>query len=254
MTVRKMTGKVVLVTGAASGIGRAASLALAGAGATVVVNYRASREAAESLAAGIAASGGRALSIAADVSDDTQVKAMIDRIGKECGGLDVLVNNAGWSTRVPHERMDALTEAIWDRTLSTNLKGPFYCIRAAAPLLRNRPGASVVNVASMAAVTGRGSSLAYAAAKAGLVTMTRSLARALAPEIRVNAVLPGLIRTGFAGWGEEQFAAVEKTTPLQRLATVEDIGAAILFLADEGLAMTGEIIQMDGGLTVLGPS
>ena len=249
-----MTGRVALVTGAASGIGRAASLALAGAGATVVVNYRASQEAAESLVAGIAASGGHALSIAADVSDDAQVQAMIDRIGKECGGLDVLVNNAGWSTRVPHERMGALTEAIWDRTLSTNLKGPFYCIRAAAPLLRDRPGASVVNVASMAAVTGRGSSLAYAAAKAGLVTMTRSLARALAPEIRVNAVLPGLIRTGFAGWGEEQFEAVEKTTPLQRLATVEDIGAAVLFLADEGLAMTGEIIQMDGGLTVLGPS
>lgn len=254
MTDRKLDGKVALVTGGATGIGRAAALALAEAGAAVVVNHRASRDAAESLAAVIAARGGRAFPMIADVSDDAQVKAMMERVEAECGGLDILVNNAGWSTRVPHEKTEELTDAIWDHTLATNLKGPFYCIRAAAPLLRKRPGAAVVNVASMAAVTGRGSSLAYAAAKSGLVTMTRSLARALAPEIRVNAVLPGLIRTGFAGWGEEQCEAVEKTTPLRRLATVEDIGAAILFLAAEGLAMTGETIQMDGGLTVLGQS
>jgi len=254
MTDRKLDGKVALVTGGATGIGRAAALALAEAGAAVVVNYRVSRDAAESLAAVIAALGGRAFPMIADVSGDAQVRAMMERVEAECGGLDILVNNAGWSTRVPHEKTEDLTDAIWDRTLSTNLKGPFYCIRAAAPLLRKRPGASVVNVASMAAITGRGSSLAYAAAKAGLVTMTRSLARALAPEIRVNAVLPGLIRTGFAGWGEDQCEAVEKATPLRRLATVEDIGAAILFLASEGLAMTGETMRMDGGLTVLGQS
>lgn len=254
MTDRKLDGKVALVTGGATGIGRAAALALAEAGAAVVVNYRASRDAAENLAAVIEARGGRAFPMIADVSEDAQVRAMMERVEAECGGLDILVNNAGWSTRVPHEQTEELTEAIWDRTLATDLKGPFYCIRAATPLLRKRPGAAVVNVASMAAVTGRGSSLAYAAAKAGLVTITRSLARALAPEVRVNAVLPGLIRTGFAGWGEEQCDAVEKTTPLRRLTTVEDIGAAVLFLAAEGLAMTGETMQMDGGLTVLGQS
>ncbi len=163
------------------------------------------------------------------------------------------MNNAGWTSRVPHEKLEELSDEIWDRTLNTNLRGPFYCIRAAAPLLERQEGAAVVNVASMAAVGGRGSSIAYVASKAGLVGITRSLARALAPRIRVNAVAPGLIRTGFAGWTEEHCAAAEAVTPTRRLATAPDIAAAILFVAGSH-AMTGETIYLDGGLTTLGPS
>ncbi len=249
----KLTGKVVLITGGATGIGRATSELFAREGAAVAVNFNRSREAAEGIAAAIRDAGGRAISVGADVSEADEVNRMIGTVEREFGRLDYLVNNAGWTSRVPHEKLEELSEEIWDRTLNTNLRGPFYCIRAAAPLLRLQEGAAVVNVASMAAVGGRGSSIAYVASKAGLVGITRSLARALAPGIRVNAVAPGLIRTGFAGWTEEHCAAAEVVTPTRRLATAQDIAEAILFLAGSR-AMTGETIYLDGGLTTLGPS
>ncbi len=245
------TAKVALITGGATGMGRAIAEAFVRGGAAAAVNYRRSREAAEGLVAAIRGAGGRAVAIEADVADDGAVRAMFEAVEREFGRLDYLVNNAGWSTRVPHDRLEELTDDIWERTLGANLRGPFYCVRAAAPLLKKQAGAAVVNVASMAAVSGRGSSLAYAAAKAGVVTMTRSLARALAPGIRVNAVAPGLVRTGFAGWGEEHCAAAETITPVKRLATVEDVADAVLFAAASE-AMTGETIYLDGGLTTLG--
>lgn len=249
----KFDGKIALVTGGGTGIGRAAALAFARQGARVGLNYRRSREAALAVVDEIRASGGEAEAFEADVSDDAAVRTMAAAVGERFGALDVLVNNAGWSTRIAHADMDALTEEIWERTLGTNLKGPFYCVRALLPLMRARAGASVVNVASMAAMTGQGSSMAYGAAKGGVVTMTRSMARALAPAIRVNAVCPGLIRTGFAGWTEEHCAGVERITPTRRLVTAEDVAHAVLFLA-AAAGMTGETVPMDGGLTSLGPS
>ncbi len=249
----RLSDKAVLITGGATGIGRATSELFAREGAAVAVNFNRSREAAEGIAAAIRDAGGRAISVGADVSEAGDVNRMVETVGREFGRLDYLVNNAGWTSRVPHEKLGELSEEIWDRTLNTNLRGPFYCIRKAAPLLERQDGAAVVNVASMAAVGGRGSSIAYVASKAGLVGITRSLARALAPRIRVNAVAPGLIRTGFAGWTEEHCAAAEATTPTRRLATAQDIAEAILFLAGSQ-AMTGETIYLDGGLTTLGPS
>ena len=249
----QMKDRVALVTGAGTGIGRAAASAFAAAGAKVAVNYNRSKDAAEEVVREIREAGGTAISVAADVGNDSQAHAMMDRVVDEFGRLDVLVNNAGWSTRIPHDQLDNLTDEIWDRTLNTNLRGVFYCVRAAVPFLRKQPGASIVSVASVAGMTGMGNSIVYAASKAGVISMTKSLARALAPAIRVNAVAPGFVRTRFANWPSSAFDQGEAITPLERLATTAEVAAAILFLAGNGTALTGETIVVDGGLTQLGP-
>jgi 3-oxoacyl-[acyl-carrier protein] reductase len=251
-----LQGKTTLVTGAATGIGRAIAERFAREGARVAVNFRSSREAAEQVVAEIRAGGGVATAIAADVSVESEVCAMLEQIERKFGRLDVLVNNAGWSTRVPHPKLDDLTDEIWDKTFDINLRGVFYCVRAAVPLLRKQPGAAIVNVASVAATIGVGSSMAYAAAKAGVLTLTKSLARALAPEIRVNAISPGLIRTHFAGRpdSDSDFTAEERATPLERLATVDECAEVALFMASAATAVTGQTILVDGGRYVLGPN
>lgn len=248
----KLQDRVALVTGAGTGIGRAIAETFAQEGASVAVNYSRSRDAAEEVVAGIRSKGGTAISIGADVAQDTEVRAMIGRVEREFGRLDVLVNNAGWSTRVPHDQMEALTDEIWDRTLNTNLRGSFYCVRAAAPLLRKQEGASIINIASVAGTTGMGSSMAYAASKGAMITMNKSLARALAPAIRVNAIAPGFVRTRFANWPQSAFDQGEAMTPLKRLATVEEIAALALHLAADARSLTGETIIVDGGLAELG--
>jgi 3-oxoacyl-[acyl-carrier protein] reductase len=168
------------------------------------------------------------------------------------GRLDILVNNAGWSQVTPHQRLEDLTDEIWDRTLNVNLRGAFYCARAAVPYLEKQEGATIINNASASAWHAAGSSIVYGAAKAGLVNMTKSLARALAPKIRVNAIAPGLVHTRFAGWPESTFEQGAKTTPLRRITTAEEVAKAVLFLAADATAMTAETIILDGGRTQLG--
>ena len=246
-----MATRIILSTG----IGRAIAERFAREGARVAVNFRSSREAAEQFVAQIRAAGGTAIPVAADFSVESEVRAMLEQVEREFGRLDVLVNNAGWSARVPHRKLDDLTDEIWDKTFDVNLRGLFYCVRAAVPLLRKQPGAAIVNVASVAG-SGVGSSMAYAAAKAGVLTMTKSLARAVAPEIRVNAISPGLIRTHFAGRpdSDSDFTAEEMATPLKRLAIVEECAEVALFLASSATAVTGQTILVDGGRYVLGPN
>src|SRR5438105_1968957 len=248
----KLQNRVALVTGAGTGIGRAIAELFAQEGAKVAVNYSRSREAAEGVVTGIHAGGGTAIAIGADVSNSAEANAMVERVGREFGQLDILVNNAGWSTRIPHDRLEDLTDEIWNRTFDTNLRGAFYTARAAAPWLRKQPGSSIINVASVAGMTGMGSSIAYAASKGGMITMTKSLARALAPGIRVNAIAPGFVRTRFANWPDSAFEQGQAITPLQQLATVEEVAAMALFLAADATSTTGETVIIDGGLTQLG--
>jgi 3-oxoacyl-[acyl-carrier protein] reductase len=166
------------------------------------------------------------------------------------------VNNAAWTQRVPHRQLEDLTDEIWDRVVATNLRGPFYCARAAVPHMERRGGGAIVNITSVATFTGTGSSMAYAASKAGLDALTKSLARALAPSrIRVNAVAPGLLATGFGGGliTQDLLAQIGSLTPIGRPVTVEEAAEAVVFLlANE--AVTGYTTIVDGGLTALGPA
>jgi 3-oxoacyl-[acyl-carrier protein] reductase len=248
-----LRGKVVLITGGGTGIGLGATLAFARSGAAVAVNYSRNEAAATRAVTDVEALGQRGLAVRADVASDREVRAMVDRVVRELGGLDILVNNAGWTKMVqPHRDLDSLADDIWDRVWAVNVKGAFYCVRAAVPHIERRGGGAIVNVTSVAAFTGQGSSMAYAASKAALATLTKSLARALAPSIRVNAVAPGLVATGFAGWGPAQFEATAKITPTGALPTTEDTAEAILYLATTP-SLTGHTIVVDGGLTGLGP-
>ncbi|MBI3208245.1 MAG: SDR family oxidoreductase [Candidatus Solibacter usitatus] len=248
----KLKGRVVIVTGGGTGIGRGISGQFGAEGALVVVNYASSKDASEETAAAIRSAGGDAIAFQTDVTNEAAVKAMFVEVERRYGRIDVLVNNAGWSKRTPHAQLDDLTEEIWDRTLNTNLRAPFYCMRAAAPYLRKQAGASIVNISSIAPYSGQGSSIVYAASKAGLISMTKSFARVLAPEIRVNAIAPGFVRTRFAGWPQEAFDEAEKTSPLRRIASPEELGAAAVFLAADATAMTGETINVDVGQTAIG--
>lgn len=248
----KLQDRVAVVTGGATGMGRAISELFAAEGAKVVVNYRASRSEAEEVVAAIRERGGEALAWQADVSAGAEARAMMQAAADRWGRLDVLVNNAGWTRLTPHHLLEDLTDEIWDRTLNTNLRGAFYCVRAAAPLLARQEGASVINNASTSAWHGAGSSIVYSASKAALINMTRSLARVLAPRIRVNAIAPGLVRTRFAGWPESAFEEGAKRTPLGRVATPQEVAAVALFLAADATALTAETIIVDGGRTRLG--
>ncbi len=246
-----LNGKVAVVTGGATGMGRAISIRLAAEGARILINYRTSVEDALDLVEVIRRAGGEAVAHATNVEDDAEVRAMMASVENRWGRLDVLVNNAGWSKLTPHRQLEDLTDEIWDRTLNTNLRGAFYCCRAAVPLMRKNGGGSIVNNASASAYSAAGSSIVYSASKAALVNMTKSLARALAPDIRVNAIAPGLVQTRFAGWPDEAFEEGRTVSPLQRIATVEEVASTVLFLAADATAITAETILIDCGATAL---
>jgi 3-oxoacyl-[acyl-carrier protein] reductase len=239
-----------LITGGGTGVGRAAVLQLAARGYDVAINYSRSRSEAEATAAEARERGARAIAIACDVSDDAQVRAMIDACRREFGRLDVVVNNAATTWFIPHADLEALTEDKWDRILAVNLKGPFFVTRAAVPLMQESGGGAIVNVASVAGIGGLGSSIAYAASKGALITMTKSLARSLAPKIRVNAVCPGVIISRWLEDHPEMIDSAVKITPLARASTTDDVAAAIVFLACDAQMMTGQALVVDGGRTV----
>src|SRR6266851_3242238 len=249
-------GRVAIVTGGGTGIGRATSVRLAKAGAkAVVVNYSRSASDAESTAEELRSIGSEAIPYRADVADEAMVKAMVASIVERFGRLDVLVNNAGTTHFIPHADLDALTDEVWNDILSVNLKGTFFCCRAGGPELK-KTGGAIVNVASIAAHRASGSSIAYAVSKAGVVQMTRALALALAPDVRVNSVSPGLVSSRWfsKSFGEDAAAAQEevfaKATPLRKIATPDDVAQAVIALLENDL-ITGQDLVIDGGKNVL---
>ena len=241
--------RVALVTGSATGIGRAVAWRFADRGYAVTINYSKSRAEAEETADGVRQRGAKALVYAADIADDTAVRAMVERTTEEFGALDVLVNNAGTTYFVPYVDLEGLTTQIWDDILDVNLKGTFFACRAAMPHLKARKG-NIVNIASVAGVMGSGSSIAYAASKGAVITLTKSLAKAFAPEVRVNAVAPGPVQTRWLADHQDMVEEAMKLTPLKRAATPDDIADVTLFLADETTLITGQVLVADGGRTI----
>lgn len=253
----ELAGRVALVTGGAGGIGGAVARILARAGISGIgINYRKSAQGAEELAAEIERGGVKATAVQADIQSDDQVRAMIGKIQNEFGRLDILVNNAGVTRWVKLSDLDGLTDAVWDEILDVNVKGAFRCTRAAARLLGEHQG-MVVNVSSISGVLAPStmSSLAYGTAKAALIYMTRGLAVALAPKVRVNCVAPAFTDTP---WMSEHFGASYQDViarasagyPLQRIATPDDIASAILGLITGGDFITGQTLIVDGGLSL----
>lgn len=241
--------RVALVTGSATGAGRACAVRFAKLGFAVVVNYSKSEAEANETAEQVRGLGVPALVHRTSVGDEAGVRAMISRTQAEFGGLDVLVNNAGMTHFIPHTDLDALTDTVWDEIFQVNLKGAFYCTRAAMPLLRERKG-SVVNVSSVAGLSGQGSSIPYAASKAAMNCMTQSLARAFGPDVRVNAVAPGPILTRWLAGREAQVEKYLELAPLKRAATPDDVADAVVYLACGTTLTTGQVLVVDGGRTM----
>ena len=255
-----VAGRVVLITGASSGVGAALAEQLAGLGARVVVNYSRSAEAAEAVVSRIGDAGGQARAVQADVSEEADCKRLVATTVEHFGQLDVLVNNAGTTTFVPHDQLDALTEDIWLRTLRVNLIGAFMMSREAAPHIEAAGGGEIVMTSSIASMTANGSSIAYCASKAGMNSLTRTLAKTLGKKkIRVNAVLPGLIDGDWAfnTWGggdAEQYDGLKKMfadqTPLGHVVTPEDVADTILSLITGSDYVTGQLVTLDSGFTL----
>jgi len=227
-------------------MGRAIVLALARAGADVVVNFNRSEAHAEATVKEIAALGVRALAVRADVSSPKQVQAMFRAVEKKFGRLDVLVNNAG--VFFPAQ-WDKLTDADWDRILGVNLKGTFFCAQAAARIMQRQQSGRIINISSLGGLQAWPEYMHYCASKAGVISLTRSLAKALAPHIRVNSIAPGT--NLFPGEKRDaKMRRIIRSTPLQKAGRPEDIAEMVLHLATQGDFITGQVFVVDGGKSI----
>jgi 3-oxoacyl-[acyl-carrier protein] reductase len=245
--------RVALVTGAATGIGRAAAVALAAEGFDTVINFSRSEQAARETAELAQAKGAKTLLFQCDVSDDPSVRKMLAAVEQDFGRLDALVNNAGTTSNVKPGDFEAMTAEEWDRVFAVNVRGMFQVTRAAAPLLKTARG-SVVNTASIVGLRPGPQPLPYAASKAAVVSLTKLLALNLAPDVRVNAVAPGWMEGDWmkrmlADRYDDLMARRAKSTPLRRCATSEDVAEVIVNLITSNRFVNGEIIVIDGGFS-----
>jgi 3-oxoacyl-[acyl-carrier protein] reductase len=244
-----LSEKVVLVVGGAGGIGAATARQFADFGARVVITHRDTPEAATKAAQVIASLAGKGhAALPADVAQTATLLTLRGEIEKRYGRLDVLVNAAGFTKPIPHADLDALDDDLIDRMFAVNWRGQFATIRTFAPLLKASGNGLIVSVSSIAGTNGTGSSIAYCATKAGIDVMTKSLGRALAPEVRVLGVAPGVVDTGFVlGRGADFNAKTAATTPLKRVASADDVASAILACATQLTFSTGTTLVVDGG-------
>ena len=239
--MRDLNGKTVLVTGGARNIGREIALAAARAGANVAITYlRSEREARRTLEE-VAAAGAQGMSVACDVRDPKSVKAAVNTVVREFRGIDVLVNNAGAYQTIEFEK---ITPEQWDDVVATNARGPFLVSRAALSSLRKRKG-RIVNLGSLGGLRPWATHAHYCASKAALIMLTQAMAKALAPEIAVNCVAPGMIETGASSALSRRLA---KKTPMGRNGTPEEVAAAVMFFATAPRFISGQVLVVDGGL------
>lgn len=246
--------KKALVTGGATGIGRSAVLALANAGYDIAINYGSSQAAAQAVADEAQALGAKTLLVQCDVSDDAAVRQMMATIDAAFGHLDALVNNAGTTATWKVKDLESLNMDEWDRTFAVNVRGTFQVSRAAVPLLKKGANPSIVNTASIVGLRPGPQPLPYAASKAAVVNLTKTLAWNLGPDIRVNAVAPGWME---GDWMERMLGekydtlmtARAKATPLKRCVTADDVAEVMLNLLQSNRFVTGEIVVIDGGFT-----
>lgn len=254
MTTIDLTDRVAIVSGASRGIGRSIALSLADAGAQVVVASR-KQEGVDAVVREIAEGGGAAVGVAAHVGNEEDVAMLVDKTVEAFGGVDIVVNNAGTN---PHfGPLVTATTSLWDKIMDVNVRGAFFVCRQAVPIMQERGGGKIVNVASVAGVRPQPAMGIYSISKAALIMLTKSLAQELGPfNIQVNAVAPGVIKTRFSGvlWQTPTIAeAIEKHTPLGRLGEVDDVVGAALYLASPlSDFVTGTVLLIDGGINIGG--
>jgi 3-oxoacyl-[acyl-carrier protein] reductase len=250
-------GKVAIITGSATGVGAAAAIMLAEKGINVVINYTRSKDDAEATAETCRAKGAEAITCQADVSEDDDCRAMVQATIDKWGRLDYLINNAGRTKFNPFPQMDGVNKQDFLDIYAVNVVGPYQMIRACEPHMRKNGGA-VVNDSSIGGVTGIASSIPYAASKAALNLMTKSLAHVLGPEIRINTVVPGMIQTRWlkGGLGDEDYEkmleATSATLPLKKVATAEEVAEVLVWFLLGASVITGETLIVDSGMH-LGP-
>lgn len=248
-----LAGKTALVTGGGSGIGLAVSRLMAEGGAKVAINYLPSDTRGEAALAELKTKGLDVIGAPGDVGNPDDAARMVSKAVEDLGHLDVLINNAGTpgrSTPVPIADLDQLTEELWENLLNVNLMGVFRCAKAAAPALKASKGA-IVNTASIAGFGAVASTMAYSASKAGVINLTKNLAHALAPDVRVNAVAPGVVESSWAiEWTPEKQAATIAATPLKKVCSTTDVAELMIFLGFSGNMITGQTVSIDGGIYI----